>query len=157
MSNPYDPKEDGLTHLNVWSKAQTELGRLLSNFAHTPFYHPKYGRFASMEAFFYWVSTGMVHDHLKDLYGYLAKKEGKKYPRVNVVKFDRLVSRAVVLKIIQTPELMLLLSECSLPLVHYYVYGNIENDKYAVVDRTEQDRWLLRSIEQARKLIRCLI
>lgn len=31
-----NPLEDGITHINVYSKGATELGRLLTNFAHTP-------------------------------------------------------------------------------------------------------------------------
>jgi hypothetical protein len=43
------PSEDGVTHINVYSRGNTELGRLLSNFAHTPFSHPEFGEFASVE------------------------------------------------------------------------------------------------------------
>jgi hypothetical protein len=50
------PSEDGVTHINVYSRGNTELGRLLSNFAHTPFSHPEFGEFASVEGFWYWLS-----------------------------------------------------------------------------------------------------
>ena len=42
----YLPKDDGVTHINIYSKGQTELGGLLSNFSRTPFVHPKYGELA---------------------------------------------------------------------------------------------------------------
>jgi len=48
-----DPNEDGKSHINVYSKGQTELGRMLSNFAHSPFRNMEYD-FASVEAFWYW-------------------------------------------------------------------------------------------------------
>ena len=43
-----DPKLDGIEHINIYSKGKTELGRLLTNFAQTPFIHPEYGRFESV-------------------------------------------------------------------------------------------------------------
>lgn len=34
MTKCPNPEEDGITHINIYSKGSTELGRLLSNFAH---------------------------------------------------------------------------------------------------------------------------
>ena len=48
------PRDDGVHHLNVYTKAVTVLGRWLSNFTHSPFTHPEYGgKFESMEGFYY--------------------------------------------------------------------------------------------------------
>lgn len=74
-----NPDEDGITHINVYSKGKTELGQLLSNFAYTPFVHSEYGKFNSIEAFWYYYFTGCKHDDLKLLYGYKAKEKGRKY------------------------------------------------------------------------------
>jgi len=32
-----NPEEDGITHINIYSKGKTDLGRMLSNFAKLPF------------------------------------------------------------------------------------------------------------------------
>ena len=77
-----DPKEDGVSHINVWSRGTTDLGRDLSNFAHTPFVHPRYGPFQSVEGFWYWLSTGQKEIKLRHLWGYLAKEEGKVKVRI---------------------------------------------------------------------------
>jgi len=53
-----DSKMDGVTHINIYSKGKTKLGRLLTNFAHTPFTHAEYGQFASVEGFWYWIRDG---------------------------------------------------------------------------------------------------
>jgi hypothetical protein len=50
------PEEDGVTHINIYSKGKTELGRWLTNFSYSPFNHPEYGKFLSMEGFWYWDS-----------------------------------------------------------------------------------------------------
>ena len=44
----YLPIDEGVTHINIYSKSKLELGKLLSNFAKTPFTHPVYGEFASV-------------------------------------------------------------------------------------------------------------
>lgn len=46
----YTPDNDGITHINLYSKSRTVLGRQLSNFAHSPFKHPKYGELLCSKA-----------------------------------------------------------------------------------------------------------
>ena len=36
-SNRFLPDNDGIDHINVFSRCKTKLGRILSNFAYTPF------------------------------------------------------------------------------------------------------------------------
>ena len=103
----YLPIDEGVTHINIYSKSKLELGKLLSNFAKTPFTHPVYGEFASVEAFWYWLSTGKKHDSLKKLYGYKAKVEGKTFERVTVDNFKEELNDNIV--------------ECS-KVFNYYFY-----------------------------------
>lgn len=125
------PSEDGITHINAYSKSQTELGRLLSNFALTPFVHPKYGSFKSLEGFWYWAATGKVNDNLKNVYGYSAKTLGKTYSRVQNDNFEKDIIEATKCKIEQNSNLKCLLEKNTLPIVHYYNYGNLT--KYKIV------------------------
>ncbi len=129
----YDPKDDGVTHINIYSKGKTELGRLLSNFGHTPFKHPDYGFFSSIEAFWYWLSLGKSNDNLRSLYGYQAKKEGaalrvalekqgNKPPHIDNFKAE--IKKAILCKIEQNERLSSLLKNSTLPLTHYYVWGD---------------------------------
>jgi hypothetical protein len=73
MTNP-DPKQDSVSHINIYSKAATQLGRMLSNFYHAAFEYGKYGYFESVEGFWYYYFTGQKHEHLRTLYGIAAKK-----------------------------------------------------------------------------------
>jgi len=50
---------DGVTHVNIYSKAKTELGRWLSNFAYAPIRITGHGRFASIEAYWYWLKDNV--------------------------------------------------------------------------------------------------
>ena len=117
------PEEDGITHINIYSKGKTELGRWLSNFAYSPFVHPTLGPFASVEGFWYWLKTGRLHDVLRDVHGWNAKKVGKTFPEVYCENFDNLIKTAIRAKLIANPRMLNALIDTNVILVHYYVYG----------------------------------
>ena len=48
------PENDGIDHINVYSKGKTVLGRALSNFSYSRIRIPFLGTFLSVEAFWYW-------------------------------------------------------------------------------------------------------
>lgn len=140
--------QDGLWHINVWSKAKTELGQLLSNFAHTPFRHPKYGSFASMEAMWYWLATGCKHDHLRRLYSASAKSAGSKLPVVEmpVEEFREAICSGIRCKIESHPRLKEMFLQSVLPFRHYYVYGR-NND--VIVEKAKHN-WQMEFLEELR-------
>ena len=140
-----NPAQDGQTHINIYSKGRTALGRGLSNFAYTPFTHPRDGRFASIEAYWYWLSTGSVNDTLRPLHGYTAKTEGRKSgPKVLVNEFEYQIEWAIYEKLWQTPALNIALANSTLPFTHYYCYGETK------VVMPPNSEWLLQIFEEAR-------
>ena len=147
----YEPDTDGIDHINIYSKGKTELGRLLTNFAHTPFtFHP-YGEFASVEAFWYYTKTGFLHSQLKHLHGFKAKEEGKKYPIIHNSKFEEIILEAIRCKLRQNKYLRELLTNSTLPLTHYYAYGTPFNWK--VIPQTKYD-WQIEEISRIRSICR---
>lgn len=146
----FDYKEDGLTHLNIYSKALTELGRLLSNFAHTPLKLPQDGKFVSIEGYWYWLlSVDPSKERLRFLSGFEAKEIGREiakhdWPNENFEFFKFKVYQALIAKVIQTPGLEQSLINSSLPFTHYYVYNN------KVID-VKEAKWLVEAWEQIRK------
>lgn len=149
------PKEDGVTHINVYSKGQTKLGRDLSNFAKTPFNFPPYGTFMSVEGFWYWLSTGQQYEELKEVYGWNAKQAGRelktRHGAVAVSDFEETIKEALRCKLRQNKEIRLALKQSVLPLVHYYWYG--ERD-YASVTLVPQYDWIVEEFERCRKLLK---
>ena len=123
------PKDDGITHINIYSKGQTELGRLLSNFSRTPFTNPKYGEFTSVEGFWYYISSGFKYEELRTMFGYQAKMCGRRLEVVHTDKFEELIRESILLKLEQTPGLMEMFKNNQLPLTHYYYYGTVDNPK----------------------------
>lgn len=118
--------KDGIDHINIYSKGKTELGRYLSNFTYSPFEHPIYGNFKSIEGFWYYNLTG--DEKLRELYGYEAKKHGQnqcKYVINGEWGVDRTqVKLAIIAKLTQSnPEMLEEFIYSDLPFKHYYNFG----------------------------------
>lgn len=147
-----DPKEDGYTHLNIYSKAHTQLGRDLSNFSDYPLEHPKYGRFASMEGFYYWVSTGGHDESFRELVGYDAKKHGESLEKVEDSEFQKKICEGLLARFDTNPDLKKRFIETTLPFVHYYYYGkDIEDVK--VVEPITSD-FMMQYLRSLRRYLR---
>lgn len=124
------PENDGIDHINIYSKGQTELGRLLSNFAHTPFTMKWLGDFESVEGFWYYMLSHPLADaeHLRTLHGFSAKKAGKELPLVVMSEaleeqFRDYIRQAFEAKVYQNEKVYELLRESTLPFTHYYVFN----------------------------------
>lgn len=144
---------DGIDHINIYSKGKTELGRALSNFALTPFKYEPYGRFQSVEGFWYWYLTGQKHDQFRNLYGWQAKEEGKKYRNDRVDKEGirpegrEILLEAIRCKLRQNKHILKLLAASELPFRHYYDYNGkiVELPQYQwIVDEFERLRSILK-------------
>lgn len=142
-----NPLEDGITHINIYSKGETEVGRMLSNFYHSPFIHPVYGKFASIEGFWYWLKTGKKIKTLKTLYGANAKKVGRQHEDVHIDRFDDHIKIALACKMAYNPDIVLKVCQSDLPFEHYYYYGERDNPK---VYNLPQYKWLCDWFEEYR-------
>lgn len=146
------PANDGVNHINVYSKGLTKLGRGLSNFASIPFDHPVDGRCASVEGYWYFLKTGRLFPHLKELSGINAKKEGKKYPSIELSDFIIQIKQAITCKILQNDKLREDVKASTLPFVHYYVYYGALGD-FKVIP-VGGDQWMMEHLEAIRADLR---
>lgn len=146
----YHPRNDGVDHINVYSKGATELGRQLSNFAHAPFRHTQDGQFASVEGYWYWLSTGSKHEGLRVMHGYQAKQYGKVLPKVQVDDFNERVKEAIRCKLRQNRNILHALTDSTLPLTHYYWYGTVDNPNIITLERHS---WIIEELERIRRLM----
>lgn len=135
MTVQYDPLDDGVNHINIYTKSRTRLGRLASNLSTVTLEHPDYGWFASMEGFWFWLSTGQQYDELKVMKPHAARRLGKTLDRVQMdpKEFQYEICKALVAKVCNSQALRQLLRDSGdLPLVHYYFYGKYEKFKVIV-------------------------
>lgn len=154
----YEPKNDGIDHINAYSKSLCELGRLLTNFAHTPFEHPQYGRFESVEGAWYFGKLGFVNDEFKKVHGYNAKKLGQKMTKSLYGgeeepplpdHFKNFIKECISCKLRQNVDLLNKLVSTNVPIVHYYFYGDPNQDP--VVKNLDKYNWVTGHIEEIRK------
>lgn len=144
----WDFRKDGITHINVYSKAQTALGRHLSNFSLAPFECPEFGKFVSIEGYWYYLLTS--NPELRELAGVEAKRVGKKSrPGEPPAFFERCVRRALRLKILGSPRLAAMLRESTLPLAHYYVHRDHDSGDL-VVKPADSHPWVIGELEDIR-------
>lgn len=145
------PENDGVDHINVYSKGKTNLGRMLTNFYRHPVKIGEYGVFYTLEGFWYWLWSAEIIRHyqvsgfytfdirieglrndLMTIDGYLAKQVGREIiallpdaPMTEPTEeFKQVFCNAIKLKIATIPELSRAFIESyPKPLFHYYVYG----------------------------------
>jgi len=148
--NKFLPSNEGVDHINIYSKSSLELGRQLSNFAYSPFVCED-GKFNSVEGYWYWLHCR--HDDLKSLYGFNAKKFGQSYVKSekNDDEFIRKIKEAIENKINQNHSIKINLKNSVLPLTHYYYYGDIKNPK---VIELPQYQWIVDCISEIRTKIK---
>lgn len=149
-----NPLYDGITHINVYSRGMTQLGRDLTNFSKRPIEHPVYGHFDSLEGYWYWLGTGKRHSVLRRVWGYRAKALGKSFSRVENPTFKSDFIEGLKLKLAQHPDLRDALLATELPLTHYYFYGDPSNCK--VVD-AKQAAWVTEWLSKWRDSTRAAI
>lgn len=144
-----NPDLDGKTHINVYSKGRTKLGRMLSNFYHAEFTIPNDGTFQSIEGYWYWLSC--KNDKLRTLHGYEAKRQGRILRAEDWLEnpeFKNKIRQAILNKITQNPDIAKALKASELMLTHYYV--DQQNNPIVV---NEAD-WMLEFIEEVRAALK---
>jgi hypothetical protein len=157
----YLVSEDGKSHINVYSKGKTEIGRFLTNLAHTPFDHPEWGHFESVEGFWYYYFSSNRPEQLRDLYGVEAKQVGRKLSGrkdnndgFSITDQDKAIIREVIrFKIRQYPAMWRAIAESSsLPFVHYYVIPSqyVISVQDSIVDMTSRYQWVLDELTDIR-------
>lgn len=128
----FNPKDEGVTHVNIYSGSTLRLGRLLSHFAETPFTHPEYGRFQCMEGFYHYISKGMRHEFLRTADGFSARRFGERLSAVNHPAFYAVINQGNVYKTLQNPDVMeaIMNTHTNLPFIHAYRHGGPGNMRY---------------------------
>lgn len=119
----FDPAEDGITHINIYSKGQTKLGRYLSNWADHKI-DTQLGPFRTIEGLIFYM--GSFDERLRKTTGFESKELGEQIDRGIRLPddvFKRIIKDAMRLKLVTNGQMLGELFRSTLPLTHYYVYG----------------------------------
>lgn len=146
-----NPLQDGITHINVYTKGATELGTLLTNPANVPVNVYRFGFFPCMEALWYWLTMGCQHNDLRSAPGLKAKSiaREKKYEPTYIPGFEDIIKYITTAKILHNAELRKDFFESTLPFLHYYVYGNPNNP---AIRPANGSLWTVQHLELLRSL-----
>lgn len=146
-----NPKEDGITHINIYSQSKTNIGKMLSNFYRFRI-NTDDGVFYSVEAYWYWLSIEDCPEKeiLRELSGYEAKKVGKQlekqFSRRHDDNFEKKILKAIWCKVRRHSH-MFSGRFGKLPFEHYYNFGG------KVVDVKENHLWMVEGIDKMRNYI----
>ena len=145
--------DDGVTHVNVYSRGNTVIGRFLTNFARTPFVLKDDGEFASLEGYWYWLDVD--NDRLRHLDGFQAKKLGKALREMHKPgrrdDFKDKILEATRVKLRTHRDMWApLVATGNLPLAHYYVVRGQARDVSAVMQFQLDEIARIRAILVAR-------
>lgn len=132
----YKAEYDGITHINVYSKSKSPLGRLLSNFAYTPVTIDSL-LFESIESWWYWTKMNRINeaslfplfspeqlDEIRIKVGPDAKEYFRAYFKDDSSSFSPTkeeLKKAYLSKLEHHPHIKELLLKNHLPLAHYYM------------------------------------
>ena len=144
--------QEGVTHINISNRSNTELGRLLVHYTHSPFVHPHYGPFNSMEGLWHYIKTSpeiKERDKLRTFAGHRAKELGKNFPKRQISNFREQILEANFFKIEQNPRLLELMKASTLPFDHYYLHGEGN-----VLIRPDGLIWLSEGFEEIRSMLK---
>lgn len=114
-------EDDGVDHIRIDIGAKTKLGRYLANTARTPFRHPRFGTFESLEGFWQYLSSGCKHSICKNTHGRAALLLGHSLDKIYQASFHNTIADALRCKIIQSDVLPGLISDNKLPFALYEV------------------------------------
>lgn len=145
------PELDGISHINIYSRGKTELGRMLSNFTYCQI-KTKDGYFSSVEGYWYWlgIEDCPESEQLKTLSGYKAKEYGrvlKQYKNhIDDPNFEKKILKAILYKA-ELNKHLFLPEYKNLPFEHYYAYGSV------IKDVKDKYPWLIEGIDKIRDYI----
>jgi hypothetical protein len=142
---------DGKHHINVWIRANTELGHMLSPQYTSLFTHPYFGPFNSMEGFGYYVRSidKLQAQELRHLSGKDARTFGRGLQLATVDDFFRIIHVANYYKITQNPRIKELMLASTLPFEHYFFIG-----PERVLTRPQGYQLVIRDFTELREMIR---
>lgn len=150
------PVNDGIDHINIYSRGKTKLGRFLTNMNDTPV-NTEHGEFKSAESYWHWLKLHSLSPSPKlEIFRTLSSFESHQLSRkmmgvaddgiksqisaiVTSEVFRNHIKNMITNKIKDNPQFLSLFRDNKVPYTHYYYYGSID---YAKVIPLPQYDWI---------------
>lgn len=143
-------KDDGEDHINIWSPAQTDLGKLLSFDCYSAsFRHKLFDKFSSINCFWVWITSEIRDDRVRFMNAVNLKNFGKTLNKTRVKNFKAIMMDTVYQRIKAYPVIESLMIESELPFDVYYI-NNTNGNKI----RPNFFPWLLAGTEEIRNALK---
>ena len=149
--SPMEWKGDGIDHINIWIHAETDLGRFLALDSDLPVNHSYFGRFCSVETFWYYIQSEERDDRIRTMFGKTLKSFVRRLNRQHVVNFRAMIADTMYQRIQQYPPLLEAVKNSVLPF-DYYRFDNRNEVKIPI--RPNFFKWLLSALEEIRKAVK---
>ncbi len=148
--NPLILKGDGVDHINVWDAAVTELGKILSHSYKFEFHHTMFGKFKTMESFWFYVRSKERDDQIRSLSGRPLKEfVNNKLTICQITNFKAIVMDTHWQRIRSSQPLMDEIKNSTLRFDCYYVNANSQ-----IPTRPTMYKWICLGLEEIRNAIK---
>lgn len=141
---------DGVHHINIWESADTELGVGLAHMTDSPFEHPEFGPFASVEGFWQWLRDASHDDRHRTTHGRSARNSSRNKEICFVDNFRYKIMMANWYKVQTYDYFKQELKNSELPFEMYYVFKEENGMKV----RPSPAYWLISGFEEIRRAIK---
>lgn len=149
--SPLEWKGDGVDHINIWRRGETELGRFLALDSDLAVNHKYFGRFGSVETFWYYIQSRERDDRIRSMYGKTLKNFIRKLTREQITNFRAMIADTMYQRVLQYPPLFHELKQSTLPFDYYYIDKRSEA---GVPIRPNFFKWVLSAMEEIRRAIK---
>lgn len=141
--------KDGEDHINIWNKAETELGQFLAHDSDLKFRHSVLGHFSNMEALWFYVQSEERDDRTRNLHGQKLKKFAKDLTTIRVDNFRAIIMDSNYQRIKTYPALVQHVVASTAPFELYYVDRNT-----GMRMRPPYFHWFLEGMEEIRSALK---
>lgn len=141
---------DGVDHINIYSKAKTDLGLALALSCPLSFRHSVFGKFKSVESFWFYLRTTERDDRIRTMSGGSLRKFAGKLKQQRVVNFCAIFMDANWQKVKQFPEIENEMRDSVLPFEMYYTYRRVNGVRI----RPTYAHWMISGFEEIRKALK---
>lgn len=117
--------EDGVTHINIYNRGETNIGRALHHYEELPFEHSEYGPFKTVEGFWHWIKSVSQDDIFRSVAATKLSALARSHQMHEYVENFRVtIMDANWQKVCAYPDLAHDLKHSKLPFEQYYYWVN---------------------------------